>query len=113
MIELLFFAFWAVAILLMMRFVCGAQILGHGGHDEARGSTELDDRQLRWVPPSTDVDPVCGKTVHTEIAKPTVHDGVVYYLCSRECRERFEASPEIYLNETDAGETRKLEDSHA
>ena len=110
--ELLFFAFWAVLIFLMMRFGCGAHVLGHGGHGKERGSAGPDDRQLRWVPPSTDVDPVCGKTVHTGNAKPTVHDGAVYYLCSRECRERFEASPEIYLNHTEVGGTRKLENSH-
>lgn len=48
------------------------------------------------------MDPVCGKTVSTETAKPSVHDGHVYYFCSRDCRERFEAAPEQYLAIDDA-----------
>ena len=46
---------------------------------------------------NSDVDPVCGKTVRTDRAKPSVFAGTVYYFCSRECRERFEAAPELYV----------------
>ena len=52
---------------------------------------------LRWIPPAKDVDPICGKTVSTDTAKPSVYDGSVYYFCSRECREIFEAAPEQYI----------------
>ena len=55
------------------------------------------------------MDPVCGKTVRTDKAKSLVYDGSVFYFCSRECRERFEAAPHLYvglnadqrLNQTD------------
>ena len=98
--ALLYFALWAGAIFLMMRFGCGAHVTGHGqGHDKkAEGEPgNVDNPALRWVPPAKDVDPVCGKTVATDRAKPSVHAGSVYYFCSRECREIFEAAPDQYL----------------
>ena len=95
--ALIYFLIWGVLIFLMMRFGCGAHVMG-GRHARHRTG---DDRQeasrgLRWVAPETDRDPVCGKTVRTETAKLTVHDGTVYYFCSRECREAFEAAPNLY-----------------
>ncbi len=48
-------------------------------------------------PPEKDTDPVCGMEISTETAKPSFHDGLVYYFCSRECRDTFEASPMKYL----------------
>ncbi len=112
--ALLYFAFWAGLIFLMMRFGCGAHIMGHG---HANGQAEAEpgksgDREVRWVPPAKDTDPVCGKTVTTDKAKPSVYDGSVYYFCSRECREVFEAAPDLYKG--DGGPNRpKLEHSHA
>lgn len=103
--ALLYFIFWAGLIYLMMRLGCGAHVMGHGHgqhRDRDRAESETGDGP-RWVPPETDVDPVCGKTVRTDDAKSSVHDGLVYYLCSRECRERFEAAPQSYL-ETGAGQ---------
>lgn len=52
----------------------------------------------------------CDKTVATNKAKPSVHDGNVYGLRSRECREVFEAAPHLYVG----GNTSrpKLEPSH-
>lgn len=97
--ALLYFAVWAGVLFLMMRFGCGSHATGHGhshpagGHRDSRHDTE----QPLWVPPETDIDPVCGKTVHTETAKPSVHAGRVFYFCSRECRERFEAAPDLYI----------------
>ena len=111
--SLLFFIFWAALIFLMMRFGCGAHVTGHGGSssksDGPAASSESE--KLRWVPPETDVDPVCGKTVKTERAKPSVHDGAVYYFCSRECREAFEAAPELYIDDGKPDQ-RALEHSH-
>jgi YHS domain-containing protein len=112
--ALLYFAFWGAIIFLMMRFGCGAHIMGHGrGHGRAQGrSGDGSTPELRWVPPAKDVDPVCGKTVTTDTAKPSVHAGNVYYFCSRECREVFEAAPDIYVGGGDANRP-KLEHSHA
>ena len=122
--------FWGLLITVMMRFGCGSH--GHGHKttrkkDEAMATpadhssaySVLEDRSalpevhmlnnvppvpaaMRWTPPEKDTDPVCGKTVLPASAFPSVHDGWVYYFCSRECRERFEAAPEIYLAEQQA-----------
>ncbi len=76
------------------------------------GPNKDDSLALRWVPPAKDVDPVCGKTVTTDKAKPSVYAGSVYYFCSRECREIFEAAPHFYVGGGDADQ-RNLEHSHA
>ena len=112
--ALLYFAFWAGLIFLMMRFGCGAHIMGRGhGEDRADGeSGKRDNAALRWVPPETDVDPVCGKTVTPDKAKPTLHAGNVNNFCSRDCREDFEAAPHHYVDDDDADRPR-LEHSHA
>jgi Cu+-exporting ATPase len=52
-------------------------------------------------------DPVCGMAV-SDIDSALSHEvkGNRYYFCSQNCRERFEADPEKYLNpENDSGET--------
>jgi YHS domain-containing protein len=103
--ELAYFMLWAGIIFLMMRFGCGAHVMGHGHgkakHGEGAPKGQATDG-LRWIPPADDLDPVCGKTVDTEKAKSSVHDGHVYYFCSRDCRERFEVAPEQYLSGDDA-----------
>ena len=48
------------------------------------------------------VDPVCHKAVSPARAKPSVHRNQIYYLCSRECREIFEANPGLYIFEVPA-----------
>ena len=97
--ALLYFALWAGVIFLMMRFGCGAHVMGHGhGRKSQSEPGNVDNAALRWVPPKRDVDPVCGKTVATDKAKPSVYAGSVYYFCSRECREVFEAAPDQYLD---------------
>ena len=97
--ALLYFALWAGLFFLMMRFGCGAHVMGHG---QQHGGTPADSEKggtpnVKWLPPAMDVDPVCGKTVQTAGAKSAVYDGTVYYFCSRDCREIFEAAPEQYL----------------
>jgi YHS domain-containing protein len=111
---LLYFIFWAGFIFLMMRFGCGAHIMGqgqgnHSPQDAAEGSGS---RDIHWVPPVTDIDPVCKKSVDTAKAKSSVHDGSVYYFCSRDCREIFEAAPGLYVGTGDDSQ-QKLELSNA
>ncbi|NII11040.1 YHS domain-containing protein [Oleiagrimonas sp. C23AA] len=87
----------------------GARSRGHAGeHDKPGPSNDT----LRWTPPPTDIDPVCGKTVRTDGAKSAVHDGTVYYLCSRECRELFEAAPQLYPRSSDALHPAQAEHAH-
>jgi YHS domain-containing protein len=88
--SLLYFALWAALIFVMMRFGCGAHIMGHGGHRRRHGENSR-------LPPAQDIDPVCGMTVETATAKSSAHKGHVYYFCSQTCREKFETAPETYL----------------
>lgn len=50
--------------------------------------------------PGTAIDPVCGMSVDP-VATPhhASHDGQDYHFCSANCRERFEARPEIFLSD--------------
>lgn len=93
--SLLYFALWAGLIFVMMRFGCGAHIMGHGGHRHRRDAGGQ-------IPPLKDTDPVCGMMVETTTAKSSAHKGHVYYFCSQTCREKFETGPEIYLKTSPA-----------
>lgn len=104
----IYFLLWVAVSLLALRLGIGASASGYGrnraavpndDHDNGRGSG------LRWIPPETDTDPVCGRVVDPARAKPSVYDGYVYYFCSRNCRERFEADPESYMDERRQSET--------
>lgn len=108
MSALLWFIVWAVLIFLMMRFGCGAHVMGHRRGGTRHGKIGY----MRWVPPETDTDPVCGKTVSTASAKSSVFGGFVYYFCSRECRELFEAAPRLYTGGHAPSGHRKLESQH-
>jgi YHS domain-containing protein len=111
--ALLYFAVWAVLIFLMMRFGCGAHVMGHGhGQHEGHGKDVSDRERVRWVPPESDIDPVCGMTLRPNQAKSAVHDGTVYYFCSGECRDRFEAAPQLYVRPKAKQEPKQMEHSH-
>ncbi len=111
--ALLYVALWGGLIILMMRFGCGAHVMGHGHSKRSATSAgaDGDPQELHWVAPQKAVDPVCRKTVATESAKPSVFDGNVYYFCSHHCRELFEAAPEVYLGDQHRVGTRQLEHS--
>ncbi len=95
--ALIYFMLWAGLIFLVMRGGCGRHVTGHD-HDRASGGGGCaDNAGSRFAPPEKDADPVCGKVVRTATAKPSVHDGRIYYFCSRDCREVFEAAPQLYL----------------
>lgn len=113
--ALIYFAIWAIAIFLIFRFGCGAHVMGHGHRKQrnGRGDADASMNEFRWVPPERDTDPVCGKSIKTSTAKPSVHDGTVFYFCSRECREVFEAAPEQYVASNRAEEPNHLEKIHA
>jgi len=64
------------------------------------------------VGPASAVDPVCGMTVSTDNAKSSVHHGTVYYFCSAEHRDQFEADPERYTGTSSDHETKEMEHSH-
>ena len=85
---------------LMMRFGCGAHVMGHGHahHDGQGGRTPQDDRALVQAPSKTQIDPVCGMTVDTATAKSSAYNGQIYYFCSSEHRNAFEAAPVRYVD---------------
>jgi len=95
----LYFALWFGFVFLIMQ-------LGRHAQESCRGSAPLgasgrSDSELltnlRWVAPEKDIDPVCHKSVATNTAKSSVYAGQVHYFCSRDCREIFEASPDLYI----------------
>ena len=95
--TLVYFLIWGAFFLLMMRFGCGAHVMGHGHHQHgAKSEVFAPGDGARWTPPSAAVDPVCGMAVAPAGSKSTVHDGHVFYFCSQQCREKFEASPTSY-----------------
>ena len=94
--ALFFFVLWGAALFLMMRYGCGAHVMGDAGSRSHGSGSDTDQSELRWIAPKKDTDPVCGETVLTQSAKPSVYDGRVFYFCSRECREVFEAAPDLY-----------------
>ncbi|MGH9548369.1 MAG: YHS domain-containing protein [Terriglobales bacterium] len=112
--ALVYFVLWAGLIFLMMRFGCGAHVMGHGHERHGAGDKNAlrSFERRRWVPPKTDIDPVCGKIVHTDQAKSSVHDGTVYYFCSRECRERFEVAPHVYVGPNANQQSKQKDHAH-
>jgi YHS domain-containing protein len=95
--NVLYFVILAGLFSVMMRYGCGAHIMGHGDHHGGPGSNDHGGGNLRWVAPDRAVDPVCGTTVQTAAAKSVVYDGHVYYFCSQDCRAKFEAAPTSYV----------------
>ena len=97
--SLIYFLIWAGLFFVMMRFGCGAHVMGHGhGHADSRPDEHdpsTHDGQLA-APPGKVVDPVCHMTVETAKAKSAVHEGQVYYFCSQDCRAKFEVEPGPY-----------------
>lgn len=80
--------FWGVLIFIMMRYGCGAHMMGghgHGGHGKSGhgGGQEK--------------DPVCGMSVDPGgAAAASVHEGKTHYFCSTSCRDQFERDPKKY-----------------
>ena len=112
--TLIWFLVWGAFFFLMMRFGCGAHIMGHAhrhSHDGGTLDTPLSPGGARWIPPAKDIDPVCGMTIETAGAKSAVYDGHVYYFCSQECRQKFESSPQSHTGgAANSGHT--MEHSH-
>lgn len=78
---------WGGLFFVMMRYGCGAHMMGghdHGGHG---GHTSGDIK-----------DPVCGMAVDPQKATAaSAYEGKTYYFCSTSCRNKFEHAPEKYL----------------
>jgi len=94
--SLIYFLIWGGLFFLMMRFGCGAHVMGHGhGHSDSHpdGHDASPHPGSLPAPPDKEVDPVCHMAVEPAKAKSTVYGGQVYYFCSQDCRAKFEADP--------------------
>lgn len=83
---------WGGAFYIMMRYGCGAHMMGGHGHE----------KNDRHSPDAGDADgvkdPVCGMAVDPEKTRSaSVHQGKTYYFCSLSCRDKFEKSPARYI----------------
>ncbi len=88
--SLLSFLLWGGLFFLMIRFGCGAHMMGghghHGGHGKP-GDT----------PEGQAKDPVCGMAVDRDKSTAaSVCRGKTYYFCSASCRDKFEKEPAKY-----------------
>lgn len=100
--SLTYLALWAGLMFLMMRSGFERHVMGYD--------------EQRWQPPLKDKDPVCGEVIATERARSSLYNGNIYYFCSRDCREIFEAAPEFYVDRDDIQlefQSKKLEHFHA
>lgn len=83
---LLTMATWGVVFWVMMRYGCGAHMFRGRHVHQGHGGTASEVK-----------DPVCGMSVRPQAsAAAAVYRGETYYFCSRNCRDRFEASPGRY-----------------
>ena len=95
--NVLYYLFLAGVFFVMMRFGCGAHIMGHGQH-HAENSISSSEHEI---------DPVCGMSVKTATAKTSAWRGHIYHFCSQNCREKFEATPLAYADAKSADPTQK------
>ena len=80
---------FGVLFFVMMRFGCGAHIMhgGHGSHGERTGGAGSQ---------APGKDPVCGMDVAADKGYSANWGGATYRFCSRECLDKFEASPATF-----------------
>lgn len=100
--NIVYFLFWAGLFAVMMRFGCGARVMGHRHRHGASGndgpeSTAPPDRSYRNTETEQTTDPVCGRRVEVAQAKSAVYQGQACYFCSAACRDKFEAAPASYV----------------
>ncbi|MBY0271187.1 MAG: YHS domain-containing protein [Burkholderiales bacterium] len=78
---------WGGLFYVMMRYGCGAHMMGHGRHRDAGAAAG-----------GSGKDPACGMMVDPEHAKAAaVRDGKTYYFCSDACRNKFEQEPAKFI----------------
>ncbi len=64
--------------------------------EETYGLQDYSDQE-----PVYSVDPVCGMKVNEANAPAkTGYAGQMYYFCSADCQEKFQASPGMYIGQT-------------
>lgn len=77
---------WGALFFFMMRYGCGAHVLGGHRRHRTPGGDATDA-----------IDPVCGMPVPPgSSSAAAIHQGRTYYFCSRSCRDKFESNPGRY-----------------
>ncbi len=84
------FLIFAVLFYLMMRYGCGAHMI-HGHSHASKKDTKH-------------IDPVCNMEVEAEQGYGKMYQETLYRFCSRNCLDKFDTDPELYLNK-ERGET--------
>ena len=93
--NVLYLLLWAALFAVMMRFGCGAHVMGHAHRDGGSGAGTRPDAPS--PPPARATDPVCGMAIETATATSSVRDGLTYFFCSPDCRDKFERNPAAYV----------------
>ena len=94
MSEVLYFLFIGVLFYAMMRWGCGAHMMGGGhggGHGDhaGGGSGEKKAQSIK--------DPVCGMELDARTAEFSErYRGGLFYFCSDKCRGQFKQDPDRY-----------------
>lgn len=86
---LLSFLLLAGLFYFMMRFGCGSHI-AHGHSSHSHDNREID-QSTKYV------DPVCGMEVDVDKGYGKMHSGKLYRFCSRNCLDKFDIEPVLYL----------------
>ena len=105
-------AIYAGLFFVMMRYGCGAHMMGHGHsqhgdedgherHESHRAATGQYQAALK--PPKnrvsgTFVDPVCGMPVPRDQGYGKMYEAVPYRFCSRGCLDKFDDDAERYVH---------------
>lgn len=79
---------WGGLFFFMMRFGCGAHMMGGHGHGQhgSQGDTEGEIK-----------DPICGMTVDPQKSSfASAYRGKTFHFCSASCRDKFEREPEKF-----------------
>lgn len=103
--SLVWLLIWGGLFFVMMRYGCGAHMMGgHGSHGK-HGDTK---------PGGNAKDLVCGMTVDSQqAAAAAVWQRRTYYFCSTSCRNQFEQAPEKYVSTADHNGPRQGGHHHA
>lgn len=84
---------WGGFFFLMMRYGCGAHMMGGHGKHSGHGESEATK------------DPVCGMKIDPQrAAAASVHAGNTYYFCSASCRDKFEQAPDKFAGQAASGQ---------
>ncbi len=87
---------WGGLFFLMMRYGCGAHVMGGHGHGQHAGHGDTDGETK---------DPVCGMTVDRQKSSfASAYHGKTYHFCSWSCRDKFAQAPEKYAGSAAQGE---------